>query len=167
MMETSDSASNVIGIIRLLRRTGGELVVTVEGNSMLPLFSGPTRLRVACSDMPDFVPGTLVLFKGAGSNLVVHRLLAISRNRKYLIARGDNNFAIDRPVRPEAVLGIVRGFADSDRPLGLSAHPGRLSGLLVRTAAVHYSLGFVIAAVSILLQGAWRRVPRLSLIHQR
>jgi hypothetical protein len=166
MTMVSLSPSELAGMSRLLRKAGGEIILTVDGCSMMPLFAGPARLRVVCGDVPEYTPGMVVLFKGERATLVVHRIVAVSRSKKYLITCGDNNGAIDRPVSVGWVLGVVSGFADPDAASEWDRQPPRRQGPLWRAgiaiARMHFGLAWVLASVSIFVQAAQRRMPRLS-----
>ena len=168
MTGASLSPSELAGMIRLLRKAGGEVIVTVDGSSMLPLFSGPARLRVACGDALEYSPGSIVLFSGESANLVVHRVVAVSRNGRYLITRGDNNLAIDRPVSVGSVLGVVKGLADREASPEWDPQSRQPNGVLWRaataTARMHFGLAWGLASVSIFVQWVLMRMPRLSTV---
>lgn len=93
---------------KFLAKTG-QLKITIEGNSMLPVLKNGDIINV--SKITTFVPGTVILFVFR-NQLVVHRLIKIEGNVLY--CKGDNSFVIEKIDR-ESVIGEVKVFCRNDR----------------------------------------------------
>jgi hypothetical protein len=158
------TADELAGMVRLLRKARGELIVTVEGCSMEPLFRGPTRVRVACGNSLETLPGSLVLFVSEHARLIAHRVIASGKSGKYLLTRGDNNFSIDRPVPVHSVLGVIEGPADTSPSLNWDQKQS-VSGITRRldiaAARRSFRVAWVIASVTIFVESTVRNVLRL------
>lgn len=157
----SPSQNDLLGAIRLLRKSGGELTVVVEGRSMAPLWTGPSRVRVECGEALRYHRGAIVLFLGERGRMVAHRVVAVGHGGGYLITRGDNNLAIDRPVRADQILGVVRGLADApDYPRADRTSGGILWRLELAIAQRHFRLAWLIASISIFFDAGLSRVRK-------
>lgn len=86
----------------------GPLELDIRGESMTPVLSSGTRVRVAPSRV--YLPGDLIAFpRSTDGRLLVHRMIgwSLSRGRLELVARGDARAGADPPVVTRDVLGRV------------------------------------------------------------
>jgi hypothetical protein len=92
-----------------------ELALTLYGQSMRPGLPPGTRLRLRCGPERPGV-GEIAAYRREGA-LIVHRLAAVTQGPEgeRLVFKGDGNAEPDRPVPPEAVVGIVVEFAAPSR----------------------------------------------------
>jgi len=90
-------------------QSGGEVIFTVTGSSMLPLLHHrrdkvcivkPQGKRLKKYDIP--------LYVRKDGNYILHRIVAV-KTKGYEIA-GDHQCVKEYPVLPSQVLGVVKGF---------------------------------------------------------
>ena len=85
----------------------------LHGNSMLPTLPADCEIELVPLSPPVKL-GELIVFV-AGDTLIAHRL--VRRTGGYWIAQGDHRLVPDRPIRPDQVLGRVRGGLSEQPPL--------------------------------------------------
>jgi signal peptidase I len=90
-------------------QNGGEIILTVTGNSMCPvLHHGRDRVCLArCSGKP-LKKYDIALYKRQNGKYILHRIIAVKRDG-YVIA-GDNQYVMEYPVLPHQIIGTVKGF---------------------------------------------------------
>lgn len=96
-------------LIEGLLRSGVDVRLEVEGRSMRPLLNGGEIATVSPAAPDSLACGELVLCRGAGSRLVLHRLVAVTgtgAGRRWH-TRGDALMACDEPFDAGQVLGRV------------------------------------------------------------
>ena len=101
-----DITAEVRGLIESLIESGYELRVHVTGRSMRPFLKGEEVVTIRPSRVEPFGFGDLILARGAGGTLVLHRVIGRTVGGAWL-TKGDGLQAPDEPVRPEDVLGVV------------------------------------------------------------
>jgi len=96
-------------LIEGLLRSGVDVRLEVGGQSMRPMLAGGEIATVAPASPESLACGELVLCRGAGGRLVLHRLVAVSgtgAGRRWH-TRGDALMACDEPFEARQVLGRV------------------------------------------------------------
>jgi hypothetical protein len=96
------------GLFERYRSDGRTAWLDATGRSMLPLIPAGSRLLVEFGAQPARV-GELIVFQ-RGDGAVTHRFVATrdAGDGRQVIAKGDGEALMDRPVAPDAVLGVVR-----------------------------------------------------------
>ena len=84
--------------------------VIVKGDCMAPLVADGARLQVS-GPAAVYWPGDVVVLLIAGRGLTVHRIIGSYRRAGCLhyLTQADSAERPDPPVRPELILGCVRG----------------------------------------------------------
>ncbi|AFH66212.1 S24/S26 family peptidase [Paenibacillus caseinilyticus] len=101
-MRRADPA--VLSMLGRLTAAGREIELPSRGDSMFPLIREGSRCTISPVRPCDLRPGDIVLFRGAGGELIGHRYYG--RNEAgLLLFRGDANVRFDAPVPDEALLG--------------------------------------------------------------
>lgn len=86
-------------------------LAVVEGTSMEPtLQSGDLVVVVKKVSFGDIAVGDIIVYRRGGT-LIIHRVIRVEDDA--LIAKGDNNWLPDPPVRFQAVVGKVLELGDS------------------------------------------------------
>jgi hypothetical protein len=101
-------AEQLISIASLWKSTGRTLVTSFSGASMRPTIEPGERVSLRCTD--DVKQGDVAAVV-SGSDLIVHRVVALSTNPRWLLLRGDANFLCDRPImRDDAIVGVIESL---------------------------------------------------------
>ena len=133
MSETTDSATSsqerlpvLTAWLPLLRESlaqQGRFRWPLRGVSMQPTL--PPNCDITIVPLPAKLPmGSLIVFAGRDSALVVHRL--VHRTRRHLVAQGDARWQPDPWLDSSQVLGLVVTATVDDRRVW----PGRTEALL-------------------------------------
>ena len=88
---------------------GLELVITVSGNSMSPLFID-RKTKVLLKPADTIKIGEVYLFINNASKMVLHRLVKMNKDQNLLYFRGDHNILVDEPVAIHQVKAKVEGY---------------------------------------------------------
>lgn len=100
------------GVAELWQRQHKDVEVRFGGVSMMPAIEPGQPLRLLCDDAPLQVD-TVVAFV-FNEQVVVHRLLAMSRDGAWLVTCGDAHYVPDVPIRAESVIGRIVRSDDSE-----------------------------------------------------
>ena len=88
---------------------GGEVILTVRGTSMLPLLhQGEDRVCLVKPPEKGLQKYDLPLFVRRDGKYILHRIVAVTPGGYAVV--GDNQTVREYPVRPEQVIGVVKGF---------------------------------------------------------
>ncbi|MCZ8522140.1 S24/S26 family peptidase [Paenibacillus caseinilyticus] len=87
-----------------LAEAGRDIELPSRGDSMFPLIRGGSRCTFSPLRPEDLRPGEIVLFRGAGGELIGHRYYGRTADGS-LLCRGDANVRFDAPVPGSALLG--------------------------------------------------------------
>jgi hypothetical protein len=99
------SAEQLASVAALWRSTGRVLTTSFQGASMLPTIAPGQRVVVRCD--ANVKPGDIVAVL-RGPELIVHRLVAVSRSRRWWLFKGDANRFCDIPITSVgAILGRI------------------------------------------------------------
>lgn len=108
-MNNRVAMSQLSPLIEEVLHNGGEVMITITGDSMLPMLRhrrdkvwlvSPRGKRLKKYDLP--------LFVREGGKYILHRIVAVKEDGYVVI--GDNQCVKEYPVRPSQVLGVVKGF---------------------------------------------------------
>ena len=110
--------------IEQLLSTGHAIQIHPRGYSMYPLFV-PGRDEAIISPLPPtgtsrLKRGDIVLYRRAGSILVLHRIFKITKSGIYLV--GDNQTEVEGPLAHSQVRGILTSFIRKGREVSVH-HP--------------------------------------------
>ncbi len=87
----------------------GKLVLTAEGNSMLPCIR-PRRDVLVLETVKESVrPFQVVLYRRKNGAYVLHRVMEVSDDSSYVLC-GDNQWQKEYGVREDQILGVLTGF---------------------------------------------------------
>ena len=114
----SSSAATVpepaqLRLLDLVRKTGGEFEVRVQGQSMGDVLPDGSTVRIVVKKEPatrHYDCGEVVVFRSPEGRLVSHRIIDRGRSifrEHYLITRGDACTLCDVPVNVSEVIGAV------------------------------------------------------------
>lgn len=93
---------------------GGKVILTTTGTSMLPLLRhGKDRICLIKPREQLLKKYDLPLFVREDGKYIVHRIVGVTRSG-YAMA-GDNQCAIEYPVRHSQVIGVVQGILRGGR----------------------------------------------------
>lgn len=89
-----------------------QILIAPMGRSMLPLLKGDSCQVVL--EYPVVPPKKydVVLYRTAKERLVLHRVIKV-HGENYTIC-GDNTYTYERDIKPEDILGVMRGFYRKD-----------------------------------------------------
>ena len=111
MSDAPVAAAELVAVAALWRQQKRELVARFAGVSMLPSIPAGTPLSVVCHGFPS--AGEVILAIHRGQPLV-HRLLAVSRDGRWFLTRGDANVVPDVPVPVDALIGRITGVSEGE-----------------------------------------------------
>lgn len=101
--------------IEELLSSGGEIVLTVTGTSMVP-FLRPERDAVTIERADSFKKGDIVLYVRPNEAFVLHRIVAVE-DSETLCCCGDGQVTQERGVLQDSVVGRVRIIHRGDRKI--------------------------------------------------
>lgn len=101
-----DITAEVRGLIESMVESGYDLRVHVTGRSMRPFLKGGEVVTIRPARVEPFGFGQLILVRGAGGTLVLHRVIGRTVAGAWL-TKGDGLQAPDAPVKAGDVLGVV------------------------------------------------------------
>ncbi len=136
---TARQAGGYAARLRTVLEAGGELRLAVTGTSMRPLLREGDYLVIRPLDDPPRV-GEVVVY-ARDERLWAHRLLARSRDGKYLLTKGDARGRLDAPLTDADLIGRAVAVERSGRIMGLGSLASRLTGLAVNLSAPAAVLG--------------------------
>ena len=95
----------ILAVAALWRLARREVVTSFLGTSMLPTIAPGVEVLLDCGK--DWQVGDIIAFVDSG-HLGVHRIMASSPDRRWLLTRGDNRFIPDDPFEAKgAVIGVI------------------------------------------------------------
>lgn len=101
-------------MIGRLVEAGREIELPSRGDSMFPLIREGSRCTFSPVRPGELHPGDIVLFRGAGGELIGHRYYGRD-GAGLLLFRGDANVRFDIPVPEEHVLGRLTSIRRRSR----------------------------------------------------
>ncbi len=107
-MDGREMASGQKADVQKLLEQGHGVELSPQGYSMHP-FLTPGRDRVILeTPSGPLRRGQVALYRRDSGLLVLHRVVKINRQGIYFV--GDNQWEVEGPLRPEQVIGVMRGF---------------------------------------------------------
>lgn len=91
----------------------GRVMIAPIGSSMKPLFHSDACQVVLVRPVQPLRKFDVVLYKGPGSALILHRIVAVGEHSCDI--RGDNTYRLERGIPQEAILGVMEGFYRGNR----------------------------------------------------
>ena len=122
------SGDRLEAVAAIWKRERRQLTARFGGASMEPTIPAGSELWLQCGAVPE--PGGIAAFT-VGGRLIVHRVLAQSPNRTWLLTRGDASAIPDPPIAQTAVIGTVTLVQRGDRLTQPAAPPASLRQRLV------------------------------------
>lgn len=93
---------------------GAKVTVTPTGNSMKPMLDGEKDYIILDKNPFVLKKYDLPLYKRDDEKLVIHRVISINSDGTYNMC-GDNQFEIEKGIRPEQVLAVVKAFTHNGK----------------------------------------------------
>lgn len=87
---------------------GGTFELTVTGNSMFPMLKNRVS-RVKLSPAGQLKAGDLPLYRRDDGAFVLHRI--IKYDGEYYSMCGDNQYVLERGIRPNQIIAVVTAFS--------------------------------------------------------
>ncbi len=84
---------------------GREVILRVEGESMLPFFRSGCRIRILPIRNDELKPGHIVLGRTVSGHFVIHRILHIDAEN--ILLQGDGNLRVTENIPRERIYGYV------------------------------------------------------------
>ncbi|MBE6655587.1 MAG: hypothetical protein E7609_01795 [Ruminococcaceae bacterium] len=150
MEERSISLSALLPVIRDVLAAGGEFSIKPRGKSMLPYLREGRDSVVLSPLTQNPKKGDILLYLRANGAPILHRVVRVERNGT-LSMRGDNQYFIERGIRSEQVVAIVKRFSTRGHERHTDSFSSRLYLLRRRMSYPFRYLFF----------GVLRRVKRL------
>ncbi len=91
----------------------GSLTYISYGYSMYPLIRQKEDILHIISPKKEFKKGDIVLYKDKEHHYVLHRIIKIRKDGKYLLA-GDHNYWKDPLIEKENIIGILKDITKKD-----------------------------------------------------
>ncbi len=124
------SVRELAQVVDLWKRTSRELVTRFTGTSMHPTIASSSEVILRCGSSVN--AGDIIAYC-RGEQLIVHRVVAMSHRREWLIARGDASVVPDPLLIPSrAVVGTIVAVEQN----GSLVHPGPAPRRAFRAAFV-------------------------------
>ena len=149
MAETKESNAS---LIRSLLDAGQGVRFEARGRSMSPFIRDGDLLTIVPQAWSKVRRGSVVLYKGTGTQLLCHRVLSIQHEgdtARYL-ARGDALTGKLESIPADSLLGLAIRRERNGRTRALNTMPARLIGLL-------WAQGQTLRARIGISLGTWRR----------
>lgn len=91
----------------------GELTYISYGYSMYPLIRQKEDILHIIKPNRPFKKGDILFYKDANDHYILHRLLKKRKNGEYILA-GDHNSYLDKPIKEERILGLLKDITKKD-----------------------------------------------------
>ena len=97
--------NEILAVAALWRAARREVVTSFQGTSMLPTIAPGVEVLLDCGK--EWQVGDIIAFVDSG-HLAVHRIMAASSDRQWLLTRGDHRIIPDDPFEAkDAVIGVI------------------------------------------------------------
>lgn len=118
-------ADQLLSIASLWKSTGRSLITSFSGGSMRPTIEPGERVILRCTEEVRAGDVAAVVLD---SDVLVHRVVAVSAEPRWWLLRGDANLLCDLPVlRSSAIIGVVEGVERRGTFVPLGPVPAPLS----------------------------------------
>ncbi len=130
-MSNKVSVQALLPLIREQLEQGGQVTLTVTGNSMYPLLtSGRDRVTIAPMTRPLRV-NDVVFYLRVGEIPILHRVVRLAPDGSFVCC-GDSQLQPEPGLRPEQVLGIAVAFERAGRQISAASLRYRAASTLWR-----------------------------------
>lgn len=102
-------AEQLLTVADILKHSHAHVESEVQGGSMGATLPAGARIRVSCTDRPQYRTGDVLVYVMDG-RLIAHRMVGRGRRTRvlgFLITRGDAAVGCDPPVPVERTVGLV------------------------------------------------------------
>ena len=106
------TSARLEAIAAIWKREARQLTARFGGSSMEPTIPSGAEVIFRCGGIPE--PGDITAFTDRG-RIMVHRVVARSPARDWLLTRGDASAIPDPPIREVAIIGTVLRVRLGDR----------------------------------------------------
>lgn len=119
--------AEILPVIREKLQHEGEVIFNITGNSMAPLLHHRKdqiclmKARAGLLKKYDFP----IFIRESTGAFVAHRVVSVNRDGSYNMC-GDNQWNIERNVKPEQIIGIVTGMWRNGRYISVQSKGYRL-----------------------------------------
>jgi hypothetical protein len=97
--------NEILAVASIWRATRREVITSFKGTSMLPTIAPGVEVVLDCGR--EWQVGDIIAFQDSG-HLGVHRIMAASPDRRWVLTRGDRRIAPDDPFEAgDAVIGVI------------------------------------------------------------
>ena len=113
--------SDAIDVIEEVLASGGEFRLFPKGTSMLPLLvQGKDSVVLKRSEGGCLKKHDIAFYRRTNGQFVLHRVMKIEADGTYTMC-GDNQFALERGIQPQQVIGYVSEIYKGERLKKLSS----------------------------------------------
>ena len=98
---------------------GGEVTFTITGTSMLPMLHHGVDKVILVKPSRPLRKYDLPLYRRDNKQFVLHRVVKVKPDGTYIMC-GDNQVVLEDCVRPDQIIGLVRGFYRNGTYFGAS-----------------------------------------------
>ena len=109
MEERSILLAELLPVIQDVLAAGGEFSLKPRGESMLPYFREGRDTVMLSTVSGRIKPGDILLYVRQTGVPVLHRVVSVDTDGSFTM-RGDSQYFIERGIRPEQVVAIVKRF---------------------------------------------------------
>lgn len=106
---TSVSMEELSPIIESVISTGGDAVLCITGNSMLPLWRDKhNNVKLTACDVNELKVGDIPLYKRENGQYVLHRIVKVNDDSFDLL--GDAQCVVEKGLEKHRVIAMVKGY---------------------------------------------------------
>ena len=131
MREIRINLGEIMPIIEEKLASGGEVLFSPSGSSMLPILRAGRDTVVLVSPPQELKKYDIALFKRADSRYVLHRVISVGEGGYTFI--GDNRFECEPNVAREDIIALCIACVRGDRRIALNSFFARLVACLWHT----------------------------------
>jgi len=113
------SLEDVRDIMMEKLNSGGEILYSPKGISMLPFIKeGRDTVTLKRKDS-DYKPGDMVFYRRVDGTFVLHRIIKVQKDGRYTIC-GDNQYFLEKNVDKDIFIAVVNGLKRGEREVNLN-----------------------------------------------
>ncbi len=113
--------SDAIDVIEEILNGGGEFRMFPKGTSMLPLIKQKKdSVVIIKKNISDIKKHDIVFYRRDNGQFVLHRIMKCCKDGSYTMC-GDNQFVMEKNIRPEQIIGCVRKIYKKEHELSLNS----------------------------------------------
>lgn len=96
-------------IMNEILKAGGDVSFTITGTSMLPMLYHRRDKVILVKPTSSLLKYDLPLYKRDNAQFVLHRIIKVKKDGNYIMC-GDNQVVKEDFIRPDQIIGVVKGF---------------------------------------------------------